>query len=94
MPAFLWSVVSWIFRGAVVKFVVLSAIFALLAILIPKAIELIAPHLGVQNLSAAFGGLDSGIWWFIDFFAIDFGLPLMISAHVTRFLIRRLPVIG
>lgn len=94
MPAFLWSLVSWIFRGVVVKFVFLTGIFGLLAVLIPKAIELILPHLGVQSLNAAFGGLNSGMWWFMDYFALDYGLPLIISAYVTRFLIRRLPVIG
>lgn len=94
MPAFLWSLVSWIFRGVVVKFVFLTAIFAVLEILIPKAIELITPHLGVQSLSSAFGSFDSGTWWFMDYFALDYGLPLIISAYVTRFLIRRLPVIG
>lgn len=94
MLAILAPLVSWIFRVVVVKFVILTALFAVMAILIPKVIELIAPHIGVQSLSNAFGGMDSGVWWFLDFFALDYGIPLMISAAVTKFLIRRLPVIG
>lgn len=94
MLAILAPVVSWIFRTIVVKFVILTAVFAVMAIVIPKAIELIAPFLGVTSLNAAFGGVDSGVWYFLDFFALDYGLPLLISAVVTRFLIRRLPLIG
>jgi hypothetical protein len=30
----------------------------------------------------------------LRFFRLDFGVPLIISAYVSRFLIRRLPVIG
>jgi hypothetical protein len=55
---------------------------------------LLAPFLGVTSLNTAFGGVNTGDWYFLDFFALDYGLPLMISAVVARFLIRRLPVIG
>lgn len=94
MLAILAPLVSWIFRTVVIKFVILTAVFAVMAIVIPKAIELIAPFLGVTSLNTAFGGVGSGVWYFLDFFALDYGLPLLISAAVTRFLIRRLPIIG
>lgn len=94
MLAILWPAVSWIFRTVVVKFVALAAIFAVMTVLIPYGISLIGPHLGVTSLSNAFGGIDPGVWWFLDAFRLDYGLPLLISAAVTRFLIRRLPVIG
>ena len=85
---------SWIFRVVVVKFVILTAVFAVLAVVVPKAIELIAPHLGTASLTSAFSGIDSGVWFYLDFFALSYGVPLVISAYVTRFLIRRLPFIG
>lgn len=85
---------SWMFRAVVIKFVVLTGVFAVLAIVIPKAVGLIAPFLGVTSLNSAFGGIDSGAWYFLDFFALDYGLPLLISAAVARFLVRRLPIIG
>lgn len=94
LPALLAPVVGWIFRTIIIKFVVVSSIFAALTLLIPKAIEYIAPHVGLTGLNNAFAGLDGGVWFFVDFFALDYGLPLMISAIVARFLIRRLPVIG
>lgn len=86
--------VSWIFRGLVVKFLILTSVFAVLAVVVPMAISFIAPSLGIASLNSAFGSLDSGIWYFLDFFALDIGAPLLISAYVTRFLIRRLPLIG
>lgn len=92
--AFLAPLVSWIFRAIVVKFVILTGVFAVMAIVIPKAIEMIAPMIGVTSLSNAFSGLGSDVWFYLDFFAFGYGIPLLISAAVTRFLIRRLPVIG
>lgn len=94
MLLFLMPLVSWIFRTLVVKFVILTGIFAIMAIVIPAAIVFITPFLGVQSLTNAFGGIDPGVWWFLDFFALDYGVPLLLSAFITRFLIRRLPVIG
>ena len=92
--AFLAPLLNWIFRGIVIKFVLMTGLFALMTVLVPLAIGYIAPFLGVATLNSAFTGLDPGVWFFLDFFALGYGVPLMISAYVTRFLIRRLPVIG
>lgn len=94
MQALLWPLISWIFRDVVVKFVVFVSLFGILAFLVPKAISLVAPWVGVSGLNAAFGGLPAGVWFFLDVFQIPFGVPLLISAGVTRFLIRRMPLIG
>ena len=58
------------------------------------AINPITNNIYVANLTSTFTGLDPGVWFFLDFFALGYGVPLMISAYITRFLIRRLPVIG
>lgn len=94
MQAILWPIVSWIFREVVVKFVIFTALFALLAFLIPKAILIVSPWVNSSGLTSAFSGLGSGVWFFLDFFQLGFGVPLLLSAAVTRFLIRRMPVIG
>lgn len=94
MLAILWPMVSWIFRGVVIKFVILTSVFAVMAIVVPLAIDLIAPKIGVTGMSSAFAGLGSDVWFYLDFFALGYGIPLLISAAVTRFLIRRLPLIG
>lgn len=94
MQALLWPIVTWIFREVVIKFAVFTALFVVLAFLIPKAIGLVSPWIGTSGLTSAFAGLGSGVWYFLDFFQLGYGVPLLISAAVTRFLIRRLPVIG
>jgi hypothetical protein len=44
------------------------------------------------SLSGAFGGSD--IWFFLDLCGFSFGAPAIIAAYATRFIIRRIPVIG
>lgn len=94
VPLLFASVLSFLLREVVVKFVVFSAVFALVAFLVPIAIQYLSPHIGTAGLTGAFSGLGSGVWFFVDFFNLGYGLPLLISAAVARFLIRRLPVIG
>jgi hypothetical protein len=38
--------------------------------------------------------IPGGVWWWLEIFAFDYGVPLVISASVAAFVIRRLPVIG
>jgi hypothetical protein len=94
LPAFLVPVAAFIFRDVVIKFFVFTTIFLLLRVFVPLAIEYLLPFLGIDGLTSAFSGLSPGVWYFLDFFGISAGVPLLISAAVTRFLIRRLPVIG
>jgi hypothetical protein len=94
MLAILWPLVSWIFRGVVVKFVILTAVYAVLAVVVPMAIDLVASQIGVTSLNTAFSNLDGDTWFFLDFFALDVGIPAVISALVARFLVRRLPFVG
>lgn len=94
MQAILWPIISWLLREVIVKFVVFSAIFALVAFLVPYAIGYLGDFISPGGFTGAFSGLSSGLWWFLDLFRVDYGLPLAISAYIARFLIRRLPVIG
>lgn len=94
MHAVLWPIVTWVFREIVVKFVVFSAVFALVAFMVPRAVGYLTPFLGAGSLNGAFSALAPGVWFFLDFFQLGLGVPLLISAYVARFLIRRLPVIG
>jgi len=94
MQALLWPIISWIFRQIVIKFVVFGALFAVVALLVPIAVGYLGSFISPTGLDGAFSALPPGIWWFLDIFRMDFGFPLVISAFVSRFLIRRLPVIG
>lgn len=94
LPLLLAPVVTFLLRDVIVKFFVFTAVFALVAVLVPIAIGYLTPYLGTGGLTSAFTGLGSGVWFFVDFMNLGYGLPLLISAAIARFLIRRLPVIG
>lgn len=38
--------------------------------------------------------IDPGIWYFMDFLQVPFGITVCFSALLMRFLIRRIPFIG
>lgn len=94
MPLFIVSLLRYLLSGVAVKFVAFTAIFGIVAVLIPVVISFISPFIGVSGLNDAFAAIPPGVWWVVDFFRLDFGLPLIISALVARFVIRRLPVVG
>lgn len=94
LPALLAPVAGFFMRAAVIKFVVVSAIVAALAILVPLVIDLLGAAGMTAALNSAFGGLPPGVWFFIDLFQFSYGLPVLITAYVSRFLIRRLPIVG
>ncbi len=94
IPLLLAPLLSFLLREVVVKFVVFAAVFALVVFLVPFAVSYIAPFIGTGSLTSAFGALGPGVWWFLDMFNLAYGVPLVVSAYVARFLVRRLPVIG
>jgi len=82
---------TFIFKGSVVKWVIFIALYYLVVEFTAQLTTLL-PSSG--SLTSAFSGITSGIWYFLDLFAFSQGLPLVLSAVATRFIIRRLPVIG
>lgn len=84
-------VLGFIFRSVVVKFAVFFGLFfittefiSILAGLVPDS----------SSLAGALGGIPSGVWYFLDLFNVTAGIPLLLSAWATRFIIRRIPVVG
>jgi len=93
LTTFLNFAIVQVFRAALIKFVVLTAILAVIVglalLLINYLVDL--DFMGVSNL---FNALPPGLWWFFHVFQLHIGLPLMLGAMATRFAIRRIPVIG
>ncbi|KWE56319.1 hypothetical protein [Burkholderia sp. MSMB2157WGS] len=46
------------------------------------------------SVAGALGAIGNDVWYFLDLCAFSYGAPLLVSAYVTRFIIRRLPIIG
>jgi len=87
----LFSFAAWFAKSAMVKFVVYFALFFITT----EFIQLIVPLLpGAADLTSAFAAQAPGVWYILDIFKISFGVSACLSAFVTRFIIRRIPVIG
>lgn len=87
-----WLIMN-VLRVAVVKF----AVFTAVALLISALAVLVFNSLIDIDLFA-FGqmiqSLPDGLLYFLTVFQFHVGIPLVLGAYVSRFAIRRLPVIG
>lgn len=89
----IWSMVGFALRSVVVKFATLFALFFIVEALI-EAMQSAGLFPTSAGLSSAFGGLPGDVWYFLNLANISYGFPLILSAYVTRFMIRRIPVVG
>ena len=87
-------VIQYLLRGVILKFIVFTVMFAVMALLYPFISGLIAPFISGSSLSSGFGNVTAGVWYFLDYFDLGVGIPMLLSAYITRFMIRRLPVVG
>lgn len=82
---------GFVLRGIIVKFVIAFLLFWGVTLMAEVLVPLLPQ---VSAVSSALSDIPPGVWWFLDVFAIEQGLPLVISAYLTRFVIRRIPLIG
>lgn len=85
------AALGFIFRGIIVKFAIMFAAW-FLAIELISAVVAYVPSTGA--LSGIMGTFPPLLWYFLDLARIDIGIPLVLGAMSTRFLIRRIPFIG
>jgi hypothetical protein len=90
----LYIVGAWLVREVVIKASVLAGLYWLLVYLMPLVWGYVSGFVGVSGLTSLFNAIPDGVYFFLYAFKFDVGLPLCISAFVSRFLIRRLPVVG
>lgn len=87
----LYTVLGFLVRSALVKFVVFFALFYITTELMTVVIPLLPNASSMLN---AFSMQAPGVWYFLDIFKVGFGISISLSAFVTRFIIRRIPLIG
>jgi hypothetical protein len=92
--SFLWTAVSFIFRTVVIKFFIFSALFVLLTELLPIVLRLLNFSHFVAGMQGSMVHIPPSVWFFLNAFRFDVGVPLILTAYATRFIIRRLPVVG
>ena len=80
-------------RGVVLKFVILSMIYYVVAWIAEGVLGQldVSPLSGLQSVLDA---LPQGVLYLMGVFRLDLGIPLMLGAMLTAFIIRRLPIIG
>ena len=85
------TVLGFLLRSILVKFVFYFALYFVTTEFVAILLSLLPTS---SSLNGAFSSIPSSVWYFLDLFQISFGLPLIISTFVTRFMIRRIPIIG
>jgi len=87
------SLIGWVFRISTIKFVVFGALGLLLGPLMTLLLSLISST-GLEGIPSLVGALPSDFLFYLALFRFDIGLPILVAAALTRFFIRRLPVVG
>ena len=87
------AALSFVFKSLIVKFALFFGLFFVTTEFIQVLISSgLLPH--ASAVGGALGGIPAGVWYFLDLFNVSGGVPIILSAYVTRFIIRRIPVIG
>ncbi|VWD47001.1 phage-related membrane protein [Burkholderia aenigmatica] len=84
---------GFLLRSVIAKFFLYFALY----FFVTEAISLLQStgiFPSASSLAGAFGAIGNDVWYFLDLCAFSYGAPLLVSAYVTRFIIRRLPIIG
>ncbi|MCI1042236.1 DUF2523 family protein [Caballeronia zhejiangensis] len=88
-----WSLLSWLLRSVLIKFVVYFALF----FFVSEAVQYLQSSSVLPDasvLSNAFGGIGQDVWYFLDLCSFSYGAQVILAAFAARFVIRRLPLIG
>ncbi|WP_118781378.1 DUF2523 family protein [Haemophilus haemolyticus] len=91
--AALSSLMKFLVRGVIVKFFIFFALFYVTTEFVPVIIELFLPK-NIPNIKELFNALPNSILYFLYILKVPTGISLFISALLSRFIIRRLPIIG
>jgi len=90
------SALGFLISQAAVKFVAFFVLFFVVKELVNVMVgsQLYPGATQSSALSAALGGVPESVWYFLDLFSFSTGVSTVVSAYATRFIIRRIPVIG
>lgn len=91
MTSVLYGVLGFLLRSVVVKFTVFFALYFIVQEFVPLILDMVNRQL---PLLALISGTPDSLKYFFAVFKIIDGINIILSAFVTRFIIRRIPVIG
>ncbi|QLB14723.1 hypothetical protein A6B39_04280 [Mannheimia granulomatis] len=85
------GILSFLLNTIVVKFFVFAMIFLVISEVVPVLFDVFLPEADLQQY---FDGIPSEALFFLSAFKIDSGVQMILSAYLTRFMIRRIPFVG
>lgn len=85
------SVLAWVFRSVLVKFFLFFGLYFVTSEFVGFIADLIP---NASSVNGALSGIGAATWYFLDTFQVTTGVSALMSAYATRFIIRRMPVIG
>lgn len=85
---------KWLISEVVLKVVVMAVLFLLMHSLMPYVWNLVFSMVSPDLLKDSFNGIPATVWWFLGMVDVQYGVAMMVSAYMTRFIIRRMPVVG
>lgn len=88
----LWSALGFLVRSVLVKFIVFFGLFFVTSEFVPILAGLLPT--GDAGIPALFAAIPAEVWYFLNLFQVPAGVTAVVSAYATRFIIRRIPVIG
>ncbi|HDD1431048.1 TPA: DUF2523 domain-containing protein [Salmonella enterica] len=91
MTSVLYGVLGFLLRSVVVKFTVFFALYFIVQEFVPLILNMVNRQL---PLLALISDIPDSLKYFFAVFKIIDGINIILSAFVTRFIIRRIPVIG
>ncbi len=91
MTSVLYGVLGFLLRSVIVKFTVFFALYFIVQEFVPLILDMVNRQLPLLALISSISGY---LEYFFSVFKVIDGINIILSAFVTRFIIRRIPVIG
>ena len=92
----LQSVLGFVLRSVIIKFVLFYALYFVVREFVPVLINygLFSVTGKATALTSALTSIPASVWYFLDLMNFSMGVSTVLAAYVTRFIIRRIPLIG
>ncbi|MEB6775241.1 DUF2523 domain-containing protein [Escherichia coli] len=91
MTSVLYGVLGFLLHSVIVKFTVFFALYFIVQEFVPLILDMVNRQL---PLLALISSIPDSLKYFFSVFKVIDGINIILSAFVTRFIIRRIPVIG
>lgn len=91
MTSVIYGVLGFVLRSILVKFFIFFALYFVVQEFTPFILGLAQSHLSFTHLLT---NIPEALKYLFNVFRIMDGINIMLSALITRFIIRRIPVIG